>query len=333
MAVVSAVVSYRSKNFSHILPPEKDYAFGIKLPKDKIFDIGIDQSSSCTGIAISSTDDDLNILIDVRNDSFDKNTFYRELKGILYRLIADRKVRDITCEDPPPVKGKKYASTVLLELRGRLEAWIEEIDELRNGNFDSIFPQTWKSLVVDKSKGKNRSNIKECIADDICDIYPEFRKYKNVYATKDYDGFDAFGILLGHKRYAYTEDGIPLICGKVESRHTSFVGYRYVDVDEIKAGKVNDFLGKALTIFKPAYRMYNGRYNKYQNIRMATSNRDCTYTIMPDKEFNVLRWQYDLEPKEGNVLMAYMFNYSHYPQATKTALKSIFPMHEEVKND
>lgn len=176
MALVSAVVSYKSKNLVQILPPDKDYAFGIKLASNKIYDIGLDQSSSCTGIAISSTDDDLNILVDVRNDSFDKNTFYRELKGVLYRLIANQKIRNIVCEDPPPVKNKKYTSTVLLELRGRLEAWVEEIDELRAGKFDSVYPQTWKSLVVDKSKGKNRSNIKECIADDICDIYPEFRK-------------------------------------------------------------------------------------------------------------------------------------------------------------
>lgn len=134
------------------------------------------------------------MIVDVRNNSFNKNTFYRELKGVLRKLVNERNIRLVVCEDPIPAKGKKYASTVLLELRGQVSAWMEEIPEFNQASFNSLYPQSWKALIVDKAKGKHRSNDKECIASDICDIVPRFRKYKNIYASKDYDASAIDGI-------------------------------------------------------------------------------------------------------------------------------------------
>jgi hypothetical protein len=108
------------------------------------------------------------------------------------------------------------------------------------------------------------------------------------------------------------------------------VGYRYVDESVIRDGTVNDFLGKAINILKPQFLLYNDRYNQFENTRMATSNWDCSYTIMPSKALEVLKWKYDLEIKDDCVLLAYFFNYSHYPQATKSYLRELFPMNEEV---
>lgn len=330
MAIVSACIQYYSKNFDSCVPPTPNDLFSVVLPRNKVYDVGLDQSSSCTGIAIISTDNDLEMIVDVRNNSFNKDTFYRELKGVLRKLVYERNIRLVVCEDPVPAKGKKYASTVLLELRGRISSWMEEIPEFNQASFNSLYPQSWKSLVVDKSKGKHRSNDKECIASDICDIVPGFRKYKNIYATKDYDAFDAFGILLGYRRYAYTEAGVPKICGKIEKMHRAFVGYRYVPITDIQNGTLNKFFGETYKYFNPQYREYNTRYSKYENIRMATSNLDCSFTIMPDKVLDSLKWEYDLEPQSDHVLVAYMFNMSHYPQATRSALKCGFEMKEEV---
>jgi hypothetical protein len=152
--------SLYSKNFDSCVPPTPSDLFSVILPRDKTYDIGLDQSSSCTGIAIRSVDGDLEMIVDVRNNSFNKNTFYRELKGVLRKLVNGRNIRLVVCEDPIPAKGKKYASTVLLELRGQISAWMEEIPEFNQASFNSLYPQSWKSLIVDKSKGKHRSNDK-----------------------------------------------------------------------------------------------------------------------------------------------------------------------------
>lgn len=37
-------------------------------------------------------------------DSFNKNTFYRELKGVLRKLVNERNIRLVVCEDPIPAK-------------------------------------------------------------------------------------------------------------------------------------------------------------------------------------------------------------------------------------
>lgn len=333
MAIVSATYSIERPDgliISDVVSPRRDEAFAIALSQKYAYDIGIDQSTSCTGIAIRSLCGKVNVLIEMRNDSFDKNSYYRSLKSLIKRLVKDQYIRMVVCEDPPYVKGKKYTSTILLELRGKVEAWMEDIEELQKASFNSIFPQSWKSLVLDKSKGKHRSNDKACIAEDICDIIPAFNKYRKVYAAKDYDGFDAFGVLLGYLRYAFTEEGVPLICGKVEKRHTSFVGYRYIPIVEANPDTINDFLGDAVKIFKPKFLQFNDRYNKFTNVRMATSNNECSYTIFPEECLDVLKWEFDIEPQDDHVLVAYLFNYSHYPQITKTALKKIFPMNEEI---
>ena len=76
MAIVSACIQYYSKNFDSCVPPTPSDLFSVILPRDKTYDIGLDQSSSCTGIAIRSVDGDLEMIVDVRNNSFNKNTFY-----------------------------------------------------------------------------------------------------------------------------------------------------------------------------------------------------------------------------------------------------------------
>ncbi len=329
MAKVSATYSIKSVNKSGIIIPMQDDMFELTLAKGVAYDIGIDQSSTCTGIAISSIDDNINVIIDVRNDSFNKETFYRELRSLLKRLVHGMQIRLVVCEDPPPVKNKYYSSAVLLELRGRVSAWMTEIEELSQADFRSIFPQSWKPFIVDKSKGPNRSNIKKCIAEDVCAIIPDFEKYM-VYAPKDYDSYDAYGILAGYKKYAFNEKGQPLICGKIEKKHKSFVGYRYVPISEVKPDTVHNFMGTAVKLLKPVFLNYNERYNRFNNIRMATSNWDCSYTILPDSCLDVLKWEYDLEVKDDYILLAYLFNSSHYPQMTRTSLTRMFPMHEEV---
>lgn len=332
MAHVSGVIDINSNGFRKLIMGVYSGEFNLSLPLGLTYDIGIDQSSSCTGFYICNTTNNVNILLEFARDTSDSEAFYRDLQYFIGSVTKDRNIRLVVCEDPPYVKGKQYSSRLLLELRGKLSGWMHLIPALQNAQMCSIYPQTWKSLVVDKSKGKNRSNVKKFIADDVCDILPCFTAYKDYGINKDYDGFDAAGILIGYKRYAYTEEGIPLICGKQEKRHTSLVWYRYEPIDVVQdKQKLNEIFGDAIIAVKPEFKMFNPRYNKHTNIRMASSNsRYCTYTILSDKEFNVIRFKYDLEKKDDCVLMMYVMNESHISRGMQNLLKNLFPMNEEV---
>ena len=337
MAYVSGVIHCNSvgENKGPIkikIMPKPHSELDIKLLPELVYDIAVDQSTSCTGIAIFSTDDNVKVLLEVARDTGTRDTFYRDLKSFLYSLIKGLQIRLVISEDPPPVKNKMYTSRMLLELKGRISEWFEDFPEFENAQKATIFPQSWKPLVMDKSKGTNRSNKKRCIADDICDTYPMFREYFNYGLNKDFDGFDAVGILTGYRRYAFTEEGIPLICGQCEKRHTSFVWYRYVPLEMIQdKEKLNEVFGLSYIKVKPEFRMYNTRYNKHKNIRMASSNTNyCIYTILDTKQFDVIKWKYEIEEKPDHILLMYVMNASKTPVGLLNLLKSMFPMNEEV---
>lgn len=122
MARISGLIDYTAKKFRKMILPEPHYNFSLILPENLVYDVALDQSSSCTGIAIFSTDNQLKILLELARDTGNKETFYRDVKQVLANIVKGRVVRLVICEDPPPVKGKMYSSRVLLELRGRVKS-------------------------------------------------------------------------------------------------------------------------------------------------------------------------------------------------------------------
>ena len=329
---VSGAISIPRANYLHEMMCIPEYYLNIKLSTRLSYDVSLDQSSTCTGIAIVSVDNNIRIILDCMRDTGDRDEFYRELYRVLKKIVHGQKIRHIICENPPPVQGQKYSSRLLLELLGRISAWVEEIPELRAAEFGKIFPQSWKPFIINKEKGKGRDKVKALIAEDICDILPEFNTYRERHVSKDYDGFDAMGILLGYRAYTYDIDGNRKIAGIQERRHTSFVGYRYVPTDELKSVGATAFLGLAHNQVEPVFLTYNGNYNKFNNIRMASSNNVACYTILDDSFLDELRWQYDLEPQPNHVLLMYVFNESRLAKSLIKVLKVLLPMHEEVQD-
>ena len=198
---VSGAISIPRANYLHEMMCIPEYDLNIKLSTRLSYDVSLDQSSTCTGIAIVSVDNNIRIILDCMRDTGDRDEFYRELYRVLKKIVHGQKIRHIICENPPPVQGQKYSSRLLLELLGRISAWVEEIPELRAAEFGKIFPQSWKPFIINKEKGKGRDKVKALIAEDICDILPEFNTYRERHVSKDYDGFDAMGILLGYRAY------------------------------------------------------------------------------------------------------------------------------------
>lgn len=202
-------------------------------------------------------------------------------------------------EKPVPKKCFAHARDTLLELLGRLNVWIEDTPEFENAQHGAVFPQTWKSQVMDKSKGKNRSNIKSEVASDLVDKYPELKYYYDFYHTDDYDSFDSLGILDGYISYAFTSDGYPQIHGSKEKRHASVVLYDWIDIDDSLSFEQNieTAIGDNISIFQPYILRYNVKYSLHDNIRMASSNFGCVATLLPKSELAPFRWKFGIDPE------------------------------------
>ena len=242
------------------------------------------------------------------------------------------------CEKPVPKDVGSYTFRVLTELFGKLEVFLEFNPDLAKTELQSIYPQAWKSRIIDKSKGTGRINTKLCCAEDICDKKPLLKNYLYNSPAKDLDGFDACGILLGYKKCAYTDNGTPKIYGVVEKRHISRVYYRYVDISNVKTQEdfteaVFGFLGETVSYFQPKLKVYNSdnHYNLLKNIKMASSTYSFTVTQLPNKVIEPLRWNFEFEYDSNKVMFAYILRKRDFKKSDLNVLDSVMPWHLEYE--
>lgn len=332
MVEVTGILTNETAGLHKIIPRQAFNTYQISLSAKQQWDIGIDQSTSCTGICIQSIDKAYRVLLDVhRGACVEKREFYRMLQKFLERTVRGKNIRFVITERPAPKAG--YSARILEELLGHLENMIDNIDELSLAKQEAILPQTWKHYIVDKSKGTNRSKYKENIAEDLCDRFPTLLPYFLDYPYTDYDSFDACGILNGFMEYAYTPDGSEKIHGMKEKRHVSFVAYEWVPKDNLASAFKGNLLGYVVN--RPIKLLaFNDAYDLHTNIRMASSNNELIYTILPKKQLNQFMWKYGIDPEDDTHVMVMLvarkgkFTKSEYKQ-----LQELYKNNSEVYDE
>ena len=317
---------------STALPARPVEQFELNLTDDDVWLIGIDQSTSNTGIALMSTNAKFIILLDLHRDKkLEKRVFYRDFYFLLKRIVSGKKIKILVYEKPVPSKYKT-AGNVLRELKGHLEEWIEIIPEFEGICVDSLYPQTWKSLIINSTKGKDRFHDKIAVAEDLVDMFPALECYFLTYPYSDYDSFEALGILLGYLSAAFDSNGNQMIFSTMEKTHISFVCYKEVCKRELEDPLfIQNLFGIAYGIFKPVFRSYNMHYNFYKNVRMASSSRVNTYTVIPRTELARFQWEYGIDPEDTEkVMLMFIFRRGDLSKSEGNTLRAIFEWHEDV---
>ena len=227
MATISGLIHVVTKDgpVDRIIEPVHSDNFNLHLNEDHSYMIGIDQSTSCTGFSILSTDMNIHVVIDFLNSDSDKNQYLRAFRGFLFSICKGQKITLLVHEEPVPQQVQKYSSRVLQELVGHLKEWIASIPELEDAEIKSLYPQSWKSKVIDRdaaaSNGgfKKRAKSKAAISEDVCKIFPYLCQYRARHFSKDYDCFDATGILIGWILLSHNEKGEEQIYGLKKTKH------------------------------------------------------------------------------------------------------------------
>lgn len=319
---------------SMIVRPQPVSEFKLTLINSTHWYIGIDQSTSCTGITFKAADKSFLILLDViRDKHMQKEDFFKDLRKIIMGTAKGQTFDLVVNEKPVPKREFQRARDTLFELLGRLNTWIEDTEEFQGVQHGAILPQTWKSLVMDKSKGKHRSNVKAEVAADLVDRYPELKEYYEFYHTDDYDSFDSLGILEGYIAYAFTSDGYPQIHGSMEKRHASVVLYNWIKWDAEKSYDDNVLyaIGDNIDIFNPYVLRYNTRYSMHENIRMASSNFGCVATVLPKDVLAPYKWKYGIDPEDPNCrMMAIILRRGDFSATMLRNIKEVYIWNEEV---
>ena len=291
------------------------------LPKKSTYLIGLDQSTTCTGIYLTNKSKNLHILLDYARDGKDKHEYRRELRILLSTLLKGLTVELIVIEKPVPSKYR-FAGDVLRELKGYVEGLKDIIPELYNAKLDSIMPQSWKSKIVDKSKGKHRFNVKYEVATDICDRIPCIRPYLGACRSADYDSFDAVGILHGYLAKCFNEKGERVAFGRVERTHKPIAFFKYLTPAELRD---YDSLYKGLKFKQqennPKVFSYNEDLSFYENIRMCSSNYPFSLIVLKDvKLYVMLAWYFNIDLVPGKVFVMFI---SREHAFTKSQLETV----------
>lgn len=331
MNTVTGVIGFCESGKYFCIPKTAAPRFNLELTSTEWY-LGLDPASKFTGIALCDINFKAIILLDYKRDiRVSKEQYFDDLYYLLKRLLNGIKVKAVVNEKPFTA-GFSRASDVLIALRGKIDGWVREIPALQSAEYNLIYPQTWKSQVIDKSKGKNRFNTKGAVAEDLCDRFPVLREYKNSLLSGDLDSFDALGLIVGYIKSAYTADGLAKISGMKEGNHVSTVTYYWARENDLDSNFSNRIFGEFGVVFKPKYLVYNDAYSLVDNVVMASSNYDCVYTILPEKELQQFQWKLGIDITEnGRCLVMFIFRKGHYGVNEMRWVQNNFEWVEEVR--
>jgi hypothetical protein len=318
------------------------YNMKLQLPDGHIYHLALDQSTTCTGICITDSKFTFQFLCNFFRYGDSKEDYLRALKYFISTLISNQILMTFITEKVPPVKYSNSYGT-LRELKGVITSWKGDIDELRalkNECFGDILPQVWKSKIVNKSKGKNRHKEKKLIADDICDIFPELRNFFNTQSAKDYDAFDACGILHGYMRTHHTEDHLsskaPTNMAKQIGAEKTFTGhvmvfYKTLEVDDLSNPEIvmRDFEFVEAKVGLEVMAL-SSNHSLYNNYLMAVAKNDFVITYVEDMlDSLALRWQFDLGLNKKRIV-CFILKKRILPDKLLKSLKEFYPYEEII---
>lgn len=185
--------------------------------------VGIDQSSTRTGICVISPD---LLYIAELPRGFMSVTEYKkaliiELRKILKGLEIDHFIYEKHGNHITPLHS------MINEITDELKRYTKNFlaDDVK---IVGILPTVWRKGFLPKSEysgNYKRELVKEASATEAIKIYPKLQLFKN-YSGKDLDGFEALGIILGYLRLNYDKDGNRVVNSSMEFKNGRRYKYR-----------------------------------------------------------------------------------------------------------
>lgn len=273
-----------------------------KLASDtRIYDVGFDQSTSQTGVAIKTTDGRLVALIDFANDNLpDTATYTFMLSEMLVKLFTGAKLRYVVLEKPYGGKSQ-YSRAKLEALKSYLEGLRFTIPAFASAKFGQIYPSVWRKHYLPKKRysGQLRGKkVKKAAVDEGILRYPILQKYGQYYS---HDSFDALGILDGYlaeNNIANSASGETPSIRKISKTMEMGIGHNYIwETMCVKASEFPNIVIKNLkeeiAVRGYEFMEYNTEMNFAENCQRATnsSNRVIIAPIPRIKEYILFNWR------------------------------------------
>lgn len=250
-------------------------SFELNLDRSKVYDVGIDQSTSCTGISICPLDKSFIIVLELLN--FDRDAYYvPQLCNFIRKTFSDLELRYLIMEEPLGyVTGRR--NSTLTKLKKTL---VPLKDELNVKHFDTILPAAWRHGLMPKA-GKGDRRKKETVVNAVLELYPNLEDFLP-YSNGDYDGIESLGIIVGFKaRHGVDDSGGLKIIGPTNTKRRGIAFFKYLELSK----DVQVQIDKDMAIFKMYmhhkdslhFKSYNEEHNLYNNVKMClVDNYSCS---------------------------------------------------------
>lgn len=180
-------------------------------------DVGIDQSSSSTGICIQSPD--LLFLTELPREIGIMSVieYKRALKKELDCLLRTLDVRHFIYEKHKHITP---LNSVINEITDTLKTYTRSLDK-DSVKIVGVAPPVWRKGFFSSGAYEGeytREAVKIGCVEQAIREQPNIEKFKD-FSHKDYDAFEAYGIINGYMRMNYAEDGTRIVNTTMDYRY------------------------------------------------------------------------------------------------------------------
>lgn len=229
----------------------------LRFDTGRCYQIGFDQSTSCTGIFIKDYENTEAWMIEVsKNRGDDASTYIFHLEQLLHKMFDGALISHMVYERP--ITSQSYQSSrVLFQLEGMIQQLALRYTEFKSARLDNIENSSWRRVVI-RQEEKNNPHRKEASSRSIQAIFPWTQVYGATLGS-DYDVFEAMGVFFGWFINSYDALGRPYVRG---DRFNGVVGGFILP--NVSAKEVADQLVAAG--IKATWAMANPRKSIYENL-------------------------------------------------------------------
>lgn len=188
----------------------QNFLGGIRVASDVPVRIGVDQSSSQTGLAVKKSTGEFLCLIDFVNSSHINYQLYKSMLGLkIEQLFGDVEVEMCVVEQMWGGNDKSYK--MLSNLADYIKGFKYIIPSWSKAEVAEILPNVWRSAYLKSPEYKGmftKDKVKRAAMKEGIKRYPQLDHYGYYHAEGSHinDSFDALGILEGYEEKTFSSD-------------------------------------------------------------------------------------------------------------------------------
>lgn len=268
-----------------------------------LYDVALDQSTSCTGVTIKSVDETFILVLEVVNCGTQSLFMINSLKRILEMLLTGKELRYVIIEEPLPfIVGRHNAK--LTSLKNDLIKFFKS-DCFSINNQPLIKPQSWRAGLI-KKDNPHAKNSKEACVFEVLRVYPLMSNFIEIThnPTNDsgYDGFESLGILIGYlNRFSVTnETNIVKILGPKNTTKFGVGIFSYSESTLVEIKEILEFLSQACKkLGPPKVKIYNEEESIYSNVKMSLTDNLTLAKITKEIDSISILLRFGVLPQEN----------------------------------